>query len=182
VELILTRCDRSKPAGRRDYAILLLLARLGLRAGEVAGLELGDIDWRSGEIRVLGKGLLRDRMPLVPEAGEALASYLRRDRPRSSSRRVFLSLKAPFCALRGSTVSHIVERAVSRSGLKPPFSGAHLLRHSLATNLLRKGVTLQEIAEVLRHRSTATTQIYAKVDIQALRSLAQPWPTMRVVR
>ncbi len=182
VELILASCDRSKPAGRRDYAILLLLARLGLRAGEVAGLELGDVDWRSGEIRVLGKGLRRDRMPLVPEVGEALVAYSRRDRPRSSSRRVFLSLRAPFCTLRGTAVSHVVERAVSRTGLKPPFRGAHLFRHSLATSLLRKGVTLEEIAEVLRHRSTATTQIYAKVDIQALRSLAQPWPTMKGMR
>ncbi len=179
---ILATCDRATGAGRRNYAVLLLLARLGLRAGEVAGLELEDIDWRSGEISVLGKGLLRDRLPLVPELGEALVAYLRRDRPRSSSRRIFLSLTAPCRGLRGTAVTHIVERAIARAGLTPPFRGAHLLRHSLATNLLRKGRSLEEIGEVLRHRSTATTQIYAKVDLQALRAVAQPWPRMRGAR
>lgn len=175
VEQILATCDRNTSVGRRDYAVLLLLARLGLRAGEVAGLELEDVDWRSAEIVVLGKGLVRDRLPLGPELGKALVDYLRH-RPRSTCRRLFLTVMAPCRDLRGTTVTHIVERAISRSGLNPPFRGAHLLRHSLATNLLHKGTTLEEIAEVLRHRSTVTTQIYAKVDIQALRAVAQPWP------
>lgn len=182
VAQILATCDRSTRAGRRDYAVLLLLARLGLRAGEVAGLELEDIDWRSGEISVLGKGLLRDRLPLVPDLGEALVGYLRGDRPRGSSRRIFLSLLAPCRGLRGTTVTKIVERAISRAGLKLPFRGAHLLRHSLATDLLGKGTPLDEIAEVLRHRSTVTTQIYARVDLRGLRAVAQPWPTMRGAR
>lgn len=177
VEKVLRTCDRATPVGRRDYAILLLLARLGLRGGEVAGLHLEDVDWRSGEIRVLGKGV-RDRLPLIAEVGEALVAYLR-DRPCSSSRNVFLRINAPCRHLRSSTVSKVVRRALSRAGLKPPHTGAHLLRHSLATNLLRKGASMAEIAELLRRRSSVTTEIYAKVDSLSLRALAQPWPTMR---
>lgn len=176
VQQLLTSCDCSTPASRRDYAILLLLARLGLRAGEVAGLQLEDIDWRSGEIRVLGKGRVRDRLPLVREVGKALVSYLH-DRPGTSSRCVFLRLKAPCRGLGTSApVSQVVRRALFRAGLRPPFTGAHLLRHSLATNLLRQGAPMAEIAELLRHRSFATTEIYAKVDSRSLRALAQPWP------
>ncbi|MFQ5923609.1 MAG: site-specific integrase, partial [Anaerolineales bacterium] len=178
VEQLLRSCDRSTPVGRRDYAILLLLARLGLRAGEVASLQLEDIDWRSGEIRVLGKGQVRHRLPLLPEVGEALVAYLRRDRPQSSSRCVFLRMKAPRRGFTRAAVTNLVRRALARAGLKPPFKGAHLLRHSLATNLLRKGASLAELAELLRHRSFATTRIYAKVDSGSLRELAQPWPTM----
>lgn len=178
VEQLLRSCDRSTPVGRRDYAILLLLARLGLRAGEVASLQLEDIDWRSGEIRVLGKGQVRHRLPLLPEVGEALVAYLRRDRPQSSSRCVFLRMKAPRRGFTRAAVTNLVGRALARAGLKPPFKGAHLLRHSLATNLLRKGASLAELAELLRHRSFATTRIYAKVDSGSLRELAQPWPTM----
>ena len=177
VERLLASCDRSRRAGRRDYAILLLLARLGLRAGEVVSLELEDIDWRGGRIRVRGKGLVRQRLPLPVEVGEAVAEYLSRDRPRSETRRVFVRTKAPRGGLAGpGAVSMIVRRALKRAGLRPPLKGAHLLRHSLATGLLRRGASMAEIAQVLRHRSSATTEIYAKVDLDGLRSLARPWP------
>lgn len=177
VERVLKACDRRTAIGRRNYAILLLLARLGLRAGEVVALQLEDINWRAGEILVRGKGLLHDRMPLPPDVGQALASYLRRDRPACRTRRVFICTKAP---RRGfahpSTLSTIVRRALARADLHPPLKGAHLLRHSLATSMLRSGATMSEIAEILRHRALNTTEIYAKVDFQGLRSLAHPWP------
>jgi site-specific recombinase XerD len=178
VKKVLESCDRSTVVGRRDYAILLLLARLGLRASEIVKLELDDIDWRAGEIVVRGKGSVHDRLPLVQETGEALAAYLRGDRPRNRSRRVFLQVRAPRCGFRGpASVSTIVAQALQRAGLDPPQKGAHLLRHSLATGMLSRGATMAEIAEVLRHRSPQTTEIYAKVDIIGLRSLAQPWPS-----
>jgi site-specific recombinase XerD len=177
VERVLKACDRRTAIGRRNYAILLLLARLGLRAGEVVALQLEDVNWRAGEILVRGKGLLHDRMPLPPDVGQALASYLRRDRPDCRTRRVFICAKAP---RRGfahpSTLSTIVRRALARADLHPPLKGAHLLRHSLATSMLRSGATMSEIAEILRHRALNTTEIYAKVDFQGLRSLAHPWP------
>jgi len=177
VELVLKACDRRTAVGRRDYAILLLLARLGLRAGEVVALQLGDIDWRAGEILVRGKGLLHDRMPLPADVGGALASYLRRDRPSCQSRRVFVCTKAPRRGFAGpSTLTTIVRRALERANLHPGFKGAHLLRHSLATSMLRSGASMGEIGEVLRHRAANTTEIYAKVDFEGLRSLAQPWP------
>lgn len=177
VERVLKACDCHTAVGRRDYAMLLLFARLGLRAGEVVALQLEDINWRAGEILVRGKGLLHDQMPLPPDVGQALASYLRQDRPACRTRRVFICMKAP---RRGfahpSTVSTIVRRALARAGLHPPLKGAHLLRRSLATSMLRSGATMSEIAEVLRHRALNTTEIYAKVDFQGLRSLAHPWP------
>ena len=177
VERVLKACDRRTAVGRRNYAILLLLARLGLRAGEVVGLQLEDINWRAGEILVRGKGLLHDRMPLPADVGEALASYLRRDRPPCQTRQVFVCMKAP---RRGfahpSTLSTIVRRAIVHADLHPPLKGAHLLRHSLATSLLRSGATMGEIGEVLRHRAPNTTEIYAKIDFEGLRSLAHPWP------
>ena len=183
VELVLASCDRTKAVGRRDYAILLLLARLGLRAGEVAGLQLEDVKWSSGEIHVLGKGPVLDRVLLLPEVGAALAAYLRRDRPPSPSRRIFLCTDAPRRAFAsGMAVSAIVGRALARAGLKPPRKGAHVFRHSLATSLLQKGASMAEIAAVLRHRSADTTELYAKVDIRGLHSLAQPWPVTRGVR
>jgi integrase/recombinase XerD len=179
VHRVLGSCDRNTSTGRRDYAVLLLLARLGLRAGEVASLQLDDIDWRTGEILIRGKGLLHDRMPLPHDVGEALASYLRMDRPRCKTRRVFVCLKAPRCGFGGpSTVSTIVRRALDRAGLHPAFKGAHLLRHSLARTMLRTGASMGEIGEVLRHRLASTTEIYAKLDLDALRSLAHRWPTM----
>jgi integrase/recombinase XerD len=177
VERVLKACNRGTASGRRDYAILLLLARLGLRAGEVVALQLDDINWRAGEIIVRGKGLFHDRMPLPPDVGEALTSYLRRGRPACPTRRVFVCMKAPRRGLAGSsTLTTIVRRALVRADLHPTFKGAHLLRHSLATSLLRSGATMGEIGEVLRHRVPTTTEIYAKVDFDGLRSLAHPWP------
>ena len=177
VERVLKACNRRTASGRRDYAILLLLARLGLRAGEVVALQLDDINWRAGEIIVRGKGLFHDRMPLPPDVGEALTFYLRRDRPACPTRRVFVCMKAPRRGFAGSsTLTTIVRRALVRADLHPPFKGAHLLRHSLATCLLRSGATMREIGEVLRHRVPNTTEIYAKVDFNGLRSLAHPWP------
>lgn len=177
IDRLLDACDQSTSTGRRDYAILVLLARLGLRAGEVVALELNDIDWRAGEIVVRGKGLLHDRLPLLPEVGEALAVYLSRDRPPVSTRRVFVRMKAPLRGFaRASTVSTLVRRALERAGLNPLAKGAHLLRHSLATGMLRSGASMAEIGEILRHRNPNTTEIYAKVDVAGLSSLAQPWP------
>lgn len=183
VERLLGAYDRTSATGRRDHAVLLLLARLGMRASEVLALELDDLRWRDGEIIVRGKGLIRDRLPMLAEVGDALARYLKRDRPRSSSRRVFLCSRAP---LRGfghpTTVSTIVARALARAGVVAPGHGAHLLRHSLATAMVRRGASLTEIGEVLRHRSPNTTEIYAKVDFEALRDVAMPWPTARSAR
>ena len=180
VERLLQACDVQAAVGRRDHAILLLLARLGLRAGEIIALELDDIQWRAGEILVRSsKRLPQDRLPLLTEVGEAIATYIRRDRPSHRTRRVFLCMKAP---RRGfshpSTVSTIVRRALARAGLSPALKGAHLLRHSLATRMLRQGASLPEIGLVLRHRAVQTTENYAKVDLAGLRALAQPWPQM----
>ena len=177
VDRVLKACDHRTASGRRDYAILLLLARLGLRAGEVVGLQLDDINWRAGEIVVRGKGLFHDQMPLPPDVGEALTSYLRRDRPVCQTRRVFVCMKAPRRGFSGpSTLTTIVRRALDRADLHPSFNGAHLLRHTLANSMLRYGATMAEIGEVLRHRIPNTTEIYAKVDFDSLRSLAHPWP------
>ncbi len=177
VKRVLQACNRRTSTGRRDYAILLLLARLGLRAGEVVALQVDDIDWRAGELIVRGKGLLHDRMPLPPDVGAALVSYLRRDRPACQTRRVFVCMKAPHRGFAGpSTLTTVVHRALKRANLYPIFRGAHLLRHSLATSMLRAGATMAEIGEVLRHRLPNTTEIYAKVDFEGLRTLAHPWP------
>ena len=183
VERRLHACDSSSATGRRDHAILLLLARLGFRASEVVALELGDLHWREGEIVVHGKGLVHDRLPLLPDIGEALALYLKKDRQPGSSRRVFLCRRAPHRGLaHPSTVSTIVARALVRAGLAPATRGAHLLRHSLATAMVRRGASLSEIGQVLRHRSPNSTEIYAKVDFGALRDVAMPWPTARGAR
>ena len=177
VARVLGSCDRHTAAGRRDYAVLLLLARLGLRAGEIVALQLDDIDWRSGQILVRGKGLVHDRMPLPVDVGQALASYLRQDRPSCKTRRAFVCMKAPQRDFAGpSTVSTIVRRALGRAGLHPGFKGAHLFRHSLATSMIRSGASMSEIGEILRHRHPSTTEIYAKLDFEGLRLLAQPWP------
>jgi site-specific recombinase XerD len=177
VEKILRRCNRRHRAGRRDYAILMLLARLGLRSSEVTGLELEDIDWNAGTLLVRGKGARLDRLPLPREVGQAIADYLQKGRPPCSSRRVFIQCCAPYECLAGSpTMGGIVRRALARAGLNPPHQGAHLLRHSLATRMLRRGASLLQIGQVLRHQESQTTEIYAKVDLDALRALAQPWP------
>lgn len=174
----------SPKTGRRDYAILLLMARLGLRAPEVVAIVLEDIDWRRGEILIRGKGRLHDRMPLPIEAGEALVDYLKNER-RGSSRSLFVSTRAPFEGFADAQiVNFILEKAYDATGLRPPQSyvGSHILRHSLATDLLRNGASLEEISDVLRHRSPATTTIYAQYDIDALRSLSKPWPAEGGVR
>lgn len=177
VERLLKSCDLSTITGQRDYAILLLLARLGLRAGEVAELTLDDIDWEAGEITVRGKGARRDLLPLPRDVGEALVRYLRHGRPCCSARQIFIRSKAPRRGFADHTaISTVVKRAVERAGLHPIVKGAHLLRHSLATGMLRRGASLAEIGEILRHRLPNTTEIYAKVDLDALRALAQPWP------
>jgi site-specific recombinase XerD len=176
VERLLGSCDQSTAMGKRDYAILLLLARLGLRAGEIVHLTLDDIRWEAGEIVVRGKSSRVERLPMAHDVGEALAVYLRHSRPRCSSRRVFIKMKAPRQGFYGSAVCDVVRRALSRVGLTPSFKGASLLRHSLATAMLRGGASFAEIGEILRHQLPSTTEIYAKVDLAALRSVAQPWP------
>jgi site-specific recombinase XerD len=178
VTRVLNACDRSSPVGRRDYAILLLLARLGLRGGEVVRLELDDIDWHTGALTVRGKGSVRSQLPLPSDVGEAVATYLRRDRPRCATRRVFVRARAPHRGLgHPSTVSTLVRMALTRAAVNAPLKGAHVLRHSLATDLLRRGASLADIGDVLRHQQPNTTEIYAKVDITGLRLLAQPWPS-----
>ena len=180
VEALLKSCDLDSPIGRRDYAILLLLARLGLRAGEVVHLVLDDIDWQTGELIVRGKSARHGRLPIPHDVGEAVASYLRQDRPCCSSRRVFLCMKAPVQGIASSaTICDVVRNALKRAGLNPDFKGSHLLRHSLATHMLRKGSSLAEIGEILRHQLPSSTEIYAKVDLVALRALAQPWKGAR---
>jgi site-specific recombinase XerD len=146
-------------------------------------MELDDIDWHVGEFTVRGKGRDHCRLPLLPEVGEALAVYLRQGRPSCSTRRVFVRSRPPFCAIKErGTVGTVVRNAIRRAGLDTPSKGSHLLRHSLATNMLRSGASMAEIGQVLRHRSPMTTEIYAKVDFDALRPLAQPWPTVEDVR
>ena len=173
VSRLLASCDRRRTVGRRDYAILLLLIRLGLRAGEVAAMRLEDLDWRTGELVVRGKGDRRDRLPLPVDVGQALASYLQRRGP-SELRAVFLRMRAPAGALTRIGVCSVVQDACVRAGVPPV--GAHRLRHTAATAMLREGASLAEIALVLRHREIKTTAQYAKVDRTRLRPLAMPWP------
>lgn len=174
VSRLLRSCDRDTVTGRRDYAILVLLSRLGLRVGEVAALTLDDIDWRHGEIVIRGQGGRRDRLPLPADAGQALAGYLSGGRPALASRLLFLRVLAPRDGLSPAGIATVVRAACDRAGL--PRAGAHRLRHSAASEMLRAGAGLPEVAQVLRHASLATTAIYAKVDRAALRSLARPWP------
>lgn len=176
VERLLACCDLGSPSGKRDYAILLLLARLGLRGGEVLNMALEDLDWERGEFVVRGKGPRLERLPLLADVGAALARYLYEVRPPCATRQVFVRMKAPYQGLARSGVCCVVRRALTRAGLNPEHKGAHLLRHSLATNLLRRGASLSEIGQLLRHRQPTTTQIYAKVNIEALRGIALPWP------
>jgi site-specific recombinase XerD len=177
VEKVLKRSNRASPIGRRNYAILLLLARLGLRACEVVALNLEDIDWENARITIRAKGGRRNQLPLPGDVGEALASYLRYGRPCCSCRRVFIRDRAPRREFAGSqSICTVVRVALNRAGVESARKGAHLFRHSLATTMIRQGASLDEIGELLRHRSPNTTAIYAKVDLPALRPLALPWP------
>lgn len=177
VKSMLKSCDLSTVIGRRDYAILLLLARLGLRAGEVIALTLDDLDWDKGVVTVPGKGQRREPLPLPDEVGEALVRYLQDGRPPCNTRCVFVRISAPHRGFAGAAaICDVVRRALMRAGIDPPFKGSHMLRHSLATEMLRHGASLEDIGQILRHRHPETTQIYAKVDLEALRALVQTWP------
>jgi site-specific recombinase XerD len=170
----LQRDDHRSAGRRRDAVIVRLMVRLGLRAGDVAALELDDLDWRAGEIVVRGKGKRESRLPLPHDVGSELAAYLRRGRPRAVTRKVFLRSHAPCRGLTPGGVVTAVGHALRRAGIAQ--GGAHVLRHTAATEMLRHGASLPEIAQVLRHRHVDTTAIYAKVDFAALGTLAQPWP------
>lgn len=172
---LLASCDLGTPSGRRDFAMLSLLSRMGLRSGEVAGLQLGDIDWRRGEITVRGKGGRRDQLPLPVDVGESIVDYLRFGRPATAlDRSVFVRVKAPHRGLTSGGVTQAVAAAGRRAGLGTIY--AHRLRHTAATSMLAAGAGLAEIGQVLRHRRSLSTAVYAKVDIAALRTLARPWP------
>jgi integrase/recombinase XerD len=175
VTRMLTACDRDTVVGCRNYAMLMLLARMGLRGCEVAALELDDIDWRCGELVIRGKGDRRERLPLPVDVGEAVSAYLLQGRPRVESRRVFVSVRAPFGELTSAGVRGVVGYTCDRAGMAR--FAAHRLRHTVATEMLRAGASLPDVGQVLRHRTLSTTAIYAKVDRSALRQLAQPWPT-----
>jgi integrase/recombinase XerD len=175
VTALLGSCDRRRPIGRRDYAILMLLCRLGLRGGEVVGLALDDIDWRAGEIVVAGKGGGRDRLPLAADVGAALVDYLRQDRPRVEDRAVFVRQFAPIRGLAGTgAIRSVLARACHRAGI--PYVNPHRLRHTLASEMLAAGVSLGDIGQVLGHRGSVVTATYAKVDLEALRMVARCWP------
>jgi len=174
IQLILDRCDRSSALGVRDFAIILLVARLGLRSIEVARLQLDDIDWRAGELVVRGKAGRQDRLPLPAEVGDALVAYLSCGRNPVGARHVFLTCRAPRGPIRADLVGDVVERACKRAGV--PHFGPHRLRHALAGELLAHGAGLAAISQVLRHQDLGTTALYAKVDLGALRQVAQPWP------
>ena len=177
VDQLLQSCDQSTTIGQRNHTVLLLLARLGLRAGEVVQLSLDDIDWHVGLLTVRGKGNQVDQLPLRVDVGDAIATYLRQGRPVCTTRRVFVRSRAPYVGFTSSVaIDSIVRRALKRASLTPLHQGAHLLRHSLATRMLRQGASLAEIGQVLRHRLLQTTEIYAKIDQETLGALAQPWP------
>jgi len=177
VKALIAACDGSSPARRRDRAILLLLSRLGLRAGDVARLRLGDIEWQSGALRVSGKGGYQVRLPLPQEVGDAIIDYLRCRPAAQGSDYAFVRSIAPFRPfVRGDGVSCVVRRAMKRAGVASPAKGAHALRHTAATEMLRHGVPLDRIGLVLRHRGIDTTAYYAKADVNLLKQIAQPWP------
>jgi len=177
IERVLASCNRKTAAGRRDYAILLLLGRLGLRASEIVTLHLEDLDWQNGLVTVRGKGGRYSQLPLPVDVGKGIADYLRSARPKAVSRCVFLRSKAPIASFQGSqAIASVVRHALVRAGIHSLRNGAHQFRHGLAVQMLRQGASLAEIGELLRHRSPQTTTIYAKVDLVALRTLALPWP------
>jgi site-specific recombinase XerD len=171
---LLGSCDRRRPLGRRDYALIILLLRLGLRRGEVARLTLDDIDWRAGELVIHGKGRRDDRLPLPADVGQAIAAYLRRGRPASERREVFLRARAPYAPIASGTVASTVRRACRRAGI--PEVGSHSLRHTTACEMVGAGVPIVQVGQVLRHSTLQSTAIYARVDIEQLRQLAAPWP------
>ena len=177
IKHLLESWDRRTDTGKRNYAILLLLYRLGLRAGEIVHMELDDILWETGELIVKGKNSKEDKLPLPHDVGQAIATYLRDVRPHCSSRRLFIKMVAPLRGFSSSvTVCTIVRDALARADINTDFKGAHLFRHTLATNMLRGGATITEIAEILRHQNPNATEIYAKVDFASLRTIVQPWP------
>ena len=175
VEWLIASCP-ADGNGPRDRAVLLLLARVELRAGEISGLRFADIDWRNGRLAVSGKGCRKEWLPLPQEVGAAILAYLRHARPPLQSAEVFTSALAPIRPLTRAAVTHIVRAALRRSGIEAPINGAHVLRHSAATAMLRQGASLEGIGAVLRHRSPRTTSHYAKVDFGLLSEVAQPWP------
>jgi site-specific recombinase XerD len=176
IEQIIDSCDTTVSLGIRDRAVLLLLARLGLRAGDVAGLQVTDINWQEGTILVMGKNRCQTQLPLPQEVGDAIWNYLHHARPPISSNNLFISAVAPWVALTRQAVGHIAKRAIKRTGVEAPHFGAHVFRHSAATAMLSQGVSLQGIGEVLRHRSIETTAHYAKIDTALLKQVVQPWP------
>lgn len=179
VDMILDAVRSTAPSSLRNYAMVLLMARLALRPPEVVAMQIDDIDWRSGEILVRGKGDRHDRLPLLPEVGKALADYIKLERV-TASRSLFVISRPPHRPFKDAQVlNDILGKAYNKTGLKPPapYVGAQILRHSLATNLVQNGASLEEISDTLRHRSRATTMIYARLDVEGLRSIAQPWPT-----
>ena len=176
VDRVLASCDPSTPVGLRDRAVLLLLARLGFRSGDIRALAMGDVDWEQASVCVAGKSRTHVRLPLTQEVGGALLDYLARGRPPAATDRVFVRMAAPWRPLGAPAVSSIVARAIARAGVTTRCRGAHVLRHSAATEMLRQGATLDQIGAVLRHRYLDTTAHYAKVDVPRLRAIALPWP------
>jgi len=176
LEEVIKSCDPSTHLGARDHAVILLLGRLGLRAGDVAGLKFREIEWMEGTIRMSGKNRSETRLPLPQDIGDAIIHYLDKWRPRSSRDKIFLTTRAPYEPIASHVVSQIARRAILRAGVDAPSHGAHVFRHSAATAMLRKGLSLQEIGSILRHNSIETTALYAKIDVGMLNQLARPWP------
>ena len=179
VNKLLRSCDKTRAVGIRDYALLILMARLGLRTREILKITLDDINWEAGTLMVKGKGGYQEELPLPKDVGQAIVAYLKKVRPTCDMRGLFINTKAPIRELTINGLCSMVRHTCQRVGLSPPHQGAYLLRHSLATRMLREGVTMREIAEILRHRSLNTTRIYAKVDLKSLREIAKPWPEIR---
>jgi integrase/recombinase XerD len=176
VDRVIAACGRDTAVGLRDRAAILLLARLGLRAGDIVKMNLDDIDWTHASVRVSGKSRREVKLPLTQEVGEAILEYLRKGRPPVQDTRIFIRMVAPWRPLGVSSVSALVARGIARAGVETPFRGAHVLRHSAATEILRQGATLQQVGAVLRHRYLDTTAHYAKVDVNRLRAIVLPWP------
>lgn len=180
IERIVAATDRESPTARRDRSMLLLLARLGLRASDVIALRLGDIDWEEGRVRVAGKSRRETALPLPQDVGDAILRYLEAERPSAATDRIFLTVCAPIRPITSSGLHDVLVRAIERAGVQSPSLGTHVLRYSLATRLLRQGATLDAIGAVLRHRDVESTALYAKVDFRLLRQIAQPWPDAQV--